>query len=59
MISKNEFLTYFKNENHSLSRDNLYVIYEFLTTLIDNMDTRFNFSKEYITSYNFLLGKDV
>ena len=59
MISKEEFLTYFKNENHSLSRDNLYVIYEFLTTLIVDMDIKFNFSKEYITSYKFLLNKDI
>ena len=59
MISKNEFLTYFVNENKSLSRDNLYIIYEFLITTGTIAEMEYKFSKDYMRSYEFLLDKEI
>lgn len=57
MISKEKFTEYFKTENKMLSRDNLYVIYEFLLTLNNKLEEDYKFNIDRIKSYSFLLDE--
>lgn len=59
MISKEEFEKYFKSENKMLSRNNLYVVYQFLLTLNSRIEDDYKFSKEKIESYYFLLNDNL
>ena len=59
MILQNDFENYFQKEHKALSRNNLYVVYQFLYNQNNNIEIKFKFTKDYINTYDFLLEQEL